>query len=122
MILPEFLNVDSRNLPRRDPERKRYVSSVHLQTLSAQFLADRIVGLTSQLFLKFVSSLFDSLAGRLEVVHRDTNVTKALGVFITVVRGIAVVVLCPIVVGELENAFTIGPMRILRGRVWTVIC
>lgn len=70
-----------------------------------------------QFLLKLVSSVFDALTSGLNIVHTDTNMTKAfVGVFIAVVDGVRIVRLGAIVVGQFENTLTVAPVCACRCR------
>lgn len=69
-----------------------------------------------EFFLEFVARILDPLARGLEIVHAHTNVSKPLvWVFVAVVDGKVGVALRTIVVGELEDTFTVSPVAAWRG-------
>lgn len=64
-----------------------------------------------QPLLEFIPSIFQSLARGLDIVDADTGMSIALAVVLVTVAGLVVgVVLGAVVVGELDDAFAVGPV------------
>lgn len=75
-----------------------------------------------ELFLELVPGIFNSFAGCLDVVYANANVAKAFAwILVAVVHCVAVVVLGAIIVGQLDDAFSVGPMGSLRCRLSTIV-
>lgn len=63
----------------------------------------------------------DSLASRLDVVHTDAGMSEALRFVVAIVHLEIRVVLGAIVMRHLDDALTIGPVRITGRRIGTIV-
>ncbi|KAI6760727.1 hypothetical protein HG530_009587 [Fusarium avenaceum] len=62
----------------------------------------------TELLLELVTSILDSLAGSLDVVHRNTGVAKAaIGLLVPVVDLVLRIILGTIVVGQLDKSLSV---------------
>src|SRR5438445_25682 len=65
----------------------------------------------SQLFLKFITRILDTLASSLDVVNADAGVSESLVWLAVSVRDVIVrVVLCAVVVSKFNESFAIAEM------------
>lgn len=77
----------------------------------------------SELLLERIASTFNSLAGRFDIVNRDGNVTKAAMRFrVSVGYAVIGVILCAIVVGELQNSVAVRPVTVTLQGLRAVVC
>lgn len=74
-----------------------------------------------QLLLEAISGIAQSLAGSLDVVDANTDMAKALRLLVTVMRFEVGIILSAVVVGQLDDTFTIGPMVVVRDGLWAVV-